>query len=122
MRAPAAKAGFRLMKARWGGLMGEQDNYIYLPPDTLKFLGIQKDAKICFKTGALQNMAVVSTVRCSTEYSEPIIFISPALGRCCRIPPGSAITLKFYPSEALLCAGPIIGLFTVRSHLPDTDT
>ena len=122
MRAPAAKTGFRLMKARWGGLMGEQDNYIYLSPETSKFLGIQSDAKISFKTGTLRNTAVVSTVRCSTEYSEPIIFISPALGRCCQIPPGSAITLKFYPAEALLCAGPIIGLFTVRSHLPDTDT
>ncbi|WP_418790443.1 YheC/YheD family protein [Phosphitispora sp. TUW77] len=121
MSPPTIKTGFMLVKARWGGVMGEYDNYIYLSPQALKLFGIQPDNKICFKTGTAQNTAVVGMVHCSTEYSEPIIFTSPALSRNCQIPTGTAITLKFYPAKGLLCAGPIIGLFTVRNYLPDTE-
>ncbi len=101
--------------------MGDQGNYLYLSPQSLKQLGIQPNSEISFKAGASWNKAVIDTVRCSTDYTEPIVFVSPALGRSCQIPPGTAITLKFYPATGLLCAGPLIGLFTIRNSIPDTE-
>jgi len=111
----------RFIKVRWGGVLGEQKNRIYLPPHLFKSLGLTSCATVTFKAGSLCRVVTVGLVHCSSGVSEPIFFFSPDLAGECQLPVGTAITLKFDQTANVLFAGPLIGLFSVRNILPDTE-
>ncbi len=111
----------KFIKVRWGGILAEQESSVYIPPQLLKKLGLKPGITVTFKIGSLFQAVTVSLVHCCSDSPGSIFFISPDLAGKCQLLTGTPITLKYTKTANILCAGPLIGLFTVRNILPDAD-
>ncbi len=109
----------RLLKVHWGGVLGEQENQVYLPPQLISKLCLRPGLQVVFKTGGRGRAATIDLVHCRSEASGSIIFVSPDIAGECQLPTGTAVTLKYEKALKMLSAGPLIGLFTVRNNLSD---
>ncbi len=114
-------AGNKFIRVNWGGELGEQWDCIRLPEPLLKKMGLQPGTTVVFRVGSLRRSVTVEKVHCSSELCEPLFFVSPDLACACQIPAGTAVTLKYSPYCGTLAAGPLIGLFTVRNVLPESE-
>jgi len=111
----------RFARVQWGGVLGEQENSIYLSVQLIKILGLKPGNTILFRTGSLRRAVTVSPVQCSgSASSQPVIFISPDLNDIPRFPVAAGLVLKYCETDGILSAGPLIGLLTVRNIFPES--
>lgn len=111
----------RFITANFGGSLGEQVSRVYLPGGLLKTTGLAPGMALTLKLGSLNSPVTVEQVHCSGGTEQPIFFISPDLFERCQLPIGHPLTLKYNPAAGIVSAGPLIGLFTVRNVLVDSE-
>ncbi len=108
-----------LTRLKYGGPLGDLDNCLYLPAGHLKSIGLQPGLSVTFKLGSLCRQVTVERVHSGSE-GEAIFFLSPDISLKCELPAGTVITVKYDRTVNTLCAGPLIGLFTVRNTPEDS--
>lgn len=114
------KPPVKLIPVKWSGSLGDQDDHVFLPAQLLKKTGLSPGNSVAFTIGNHTRQVTVSLVQCSSAPG-PVFFVSPNLQRLCQIPCRTDITLKYDINAKALFAGPLIGLFTVRNILPDSE-
>jgi len=101
--------------------MGEQDDFVFLPASLLRKTGLPPGGSVNVKIGSFTRIVTIGAVQCTGGTPDPVFFVSPNLQDLCQIPAGTEITLKYESNKKTLSAGPLVGLFTVRNILPDSE-
>lgn len=101
--------------------MGELDDFVFLPASLLKKTGLPPGGSVSFKIGRFTRIVTVGAVQCTGGTPDSVFFVSPNLQNLCQLPAGTEITLKYEINRKTLSAGPLVGLFTVRNILPDSE-
>ena len=120
MKKQRATPSIRIIEARFGGILGEQDNYLYLPTDCLKKTGIPTVATVTLKIGYLYRNIQIGRVSSTGDSQEPVFFLSPNLALQCQLPKNTILTIKYDEPANILCLGPLIGLLATKIAKPDS--
>lgn len=109
----------KIINIRFGGILGDKANRIYLTVFLFKKLGLSPGLPVTLKIGQMYRQTVIEQVHSNSKTIETVLFTSPDLYAQCQITTESAITLKYNYIENILSLGPLIGLFTVRNALSE---
>lgn len=121
MNKNTALLSCRFVRANWGGGLGEQDNIIHLPDLLLKEFHLLTGNTVLLKIGSQRRIVTVKGIPSGKQPEEPVFFVSPDLAGCCQAPTGLNFTLKYDMRVKTLAVGPLIGLFTARNVLPESE-
>lgn len=100
--------------------MGEDQQCVYIPSSVLKKLKLNPESTVTLKIGSFQKPIRILRLL-SNSQAEAVMFLSPDLAAVAEFPPYQNITLIHDTKTNLLSIGPIIGLFTVRNIIPDSE-
>lgn len=109
-----------LFRVRWGGTLGEKHQCIYVPPVILKKINIVPGTSIMLKAGTYKTMIRILSVSTNSP-RDFVIFGSPDLLSHIFISQGQTITIRYEKPVNTLFVGPLVGLFTVRNILPESE-
>lgn len=109
-----------LTTACWGGSLGEDQQCVYISTLVLKKLNLNPENSITLKIGSFQKQVKIQRLS-SNSHSDAIIFLSPDLSAIAKFPTNQNITLMYNTKSCQLSVGPIIGLFTVRNIVSESE-